>query len=138
MISAEAAAQKWAQRMGSASTNYIQGIQSVQVNPMEMAAKNVAAYQAGVNAAVASGKYVNRLRAVPQQHWVDQCIKLGAQRIGAGATQAQPKVLAFLQQFLPAVAQAQARVKAMPNDTYEARKARAMAMMDALHAFKRS
>jgi hypothetical protein len=45
---------------------------------------------------------------------------------------------AFLTQFLPFLATQVAQVKNMPNQTYDQRKARAIAMMDALHQFKRS
>lgn len=138
MISADQAALKWAQRLGSSTQAYTDGINRVNVSPMSLAAKNVNAYLAGVQAAVSSGKYVQGLSRGTLQSWQQACIQKGAQRIGAGATAAQPKMLAFMQQFLPFVQQAQATVKAMPNDTYEGRKARANAMMDALHQFKRT
>jgi len=138
MISADAATSRWVQAMGSAATKYAAGVNAVTSSPMQAAAKNAGAYVAGVQAAVASGKWQAGLARTTLQQWQAQCVNLGAQRIGAGASAAQPKMLAFMQQFLPYVANAQAQVKAMPNDTYEGRKARAMSMMDILHQFKRT
>lgn len=138
MISPDAAAQKWAQAMGAAGANYKAGIMRVTSSPMAAAAQNQQGYINGVMAAVNSGKWAAGLSRVSLQSWQSAASNLGAQRLGAGATQAQPKVLAFMQSFWPTLQAAQAQVKAMPADTYEARKARATAMMDALHAFKRS
>lgn len=138
MITADQAAQKWAQNLQSAGKAYTDGINSVKVSPAASAAQNIQGYVNGVMAAVNSGKLAQGLSRVTLQGWQQACIQKGAQRLGAGATAAQPKMLAFLQQFLPVVANVQATVKQMDASTYEARKARANAMMDGLHAFKRS
>ena len=137
MITPEAAAQKWAQRMGSASQNYKDGVMRVQTSPMEAAARNKTAWLAGINDAANNGRWEAGLQRVSLQQWQSSAANLGAQRIGPGATNAQPKVTSFMQSFWPTLTAAQAQVKSMPNDSYEARKARAIAMMDALHQFKR-
>lgn len=138
MPTPDAAAQKWAQAMGASSAAYKAGIMRVTESPMAAAARNKQGWINGVMHAANSGKWEAGLNRVSLQYWQNQAANLGAQRIGAGATAAQPKMLAFMQQFWPVLQAAQAQVKAMPADTYEARKARMNAMADALHAFKRS
>lgn len=138
MMNAHDAAQKWSQRMQQAGQAYTDGVNRVTDNPMQLAAKNVNAYVAGVQQAAASGKWQRGLQRTTLEMWKQKAIALGAQRLGAGATAAQPKVEAFLTQFLPVVQSAQQQVKSMDNSTFEARKARANRMMDLLHAFKRT
>lgn len=134
----EAAAQKWAQAMGSAGAAYKAGVMSVTTSPMQAAAANKQGWVNGVMAAAQNGKWEAGLARVSLAQWQNAAANLGAQRIGAGATNAQPKVLAFMQQFWPTLTAAVNQVKAMPADTYEARKARSNTMMDLLHAFRRS
>lgn len=138
MADAATIAQKWSDRMNASSTAYSAGIMRVQTSPMAAAANNVAGYVAGVQAAANSGKWAAGLNRVTLQQWQSQATALGAMRLGPGATQAKPKFQAFMTSFLPFLATAQAQVKAMPNQTYDQRKARAVAMMDALHQFKRT
>ena len=135
-LSPQAIAQKWADRMNGASTAYTQGVQAFQGNPMQLAAAQVNTWMQRLQAA--QGKWVASLNRTPKEVWLQNAVNLGASRLGPGATQAVPKVTSFWTAFLPTLVQATQQVKAMPNATYEQRKARANAMMDALHAFKRT
>ena len=137
MITPEQAAQKWAQAMGAAGAAYKQGVMAVTESPMQAAARNKQGWINGIMAAANSGKWESGLARVSLNQWQTAAANLGAQRLGAGATNAQPKVLSFMQAFWPTLQNAVAQVRAMPADTYEARKARSNAMMDALHAFRR-
>lgn len=138
MISAAEAAQKWVERTSAATSAYISGIKRTDVNPMEKAAENQAGYLQGVQNAVSSGKWAAGLRRKTKEQWMNAAVNLGAQRLGPGVTNAKPVMQAFLDQFLPYLASNLQQVKAMPNNTYEARKARMNAMADLNHGFKRS
>jgi hypothetical protein len=138
MITPEAASQKWAQSMGAAGAAYKAGVMAVTQSPMQLAAQNQQGYINGVMAAVNTGKWQAGLNRVSLSAWQNAAANLGSQRLGAGATNAQPKVLSFMQSFWPTLQSAQNQVKQMPADTYEARKARSTTMMDLLHAFKRT
>lgn len=138
MADAAAIAEKWSQRMQSAGQAYAQGIDRVSESPTQKAAANVQGYLQGVQDAVNSGKFVAGLNRVSLQDWKNAAKTNGAQRLGSGAALARPKVQAFLQQFLPVLQNNVAQVKSMPNATYEQRKARALAMMDLNHQFKRT
>lgn len=138
MASAAETAQKWVDRTSAAVSAYVSGIKRTDVNPMEKAAANSAGYLAGVQAAVASGKWAAGLRRVSKEMWTQHAVTLGSQRLGPGVTQAKQKMQAFLDQFLPVLASNVAQVQAMPNNSYEARKARMNAMADLNHSFKRT
>jgi hypothetical protein len=138
MLSAAQIADKWVQRTSAATQAYIDGINAVQINPMEMAANNAAGYLSGVQAAVASGKWQNGLKRVSKAQWQSKCVQLGAQRLASGAQAAKPKMQSFLDQFLPFLQNNISQVKAMDKSTYEARKARMLAMADLNHQFKRT
>ena len=138
MADAVTIADKWSQAMQNASGAYTAGINRVTESPMAKAAQNVEAYRQGIMDAINSGKWQAGLNRVSLSQWKENATKVGAGRLGTGAAQAKPKMLAFMQQFLPFLANAQAQVKSMPNATYEQRKARATAMMDLVHEFKRS
>lgn len=137
MASSASIAQKWVERTSAATQAYKDGIQRTDGNPMEKAAANAAGYLAGVQAAVSTGKWQRGLARVSREAWMAAAINLGANRIGPGVTQAKPKMQSFLDAFLPVLANNVAQVRAMPNNSYEARKARMNQMADLNHQFKR-
>lgn len=138
MATAAQVADKWVQRTSAATQAYIDGINRTDVNPMAAAAANSAGYLAGVQNAVSSGKWARGLNRVTKEQWQQKAVTLGAQRLATGVTAAKPKFQAFMDQFLPFLANNVSQVRAMPNNSYEARKARMVQMADLNHQFKRS
>ena len=130
-----AVAKKWAQNLGSAGTAITAGVNAVQTSPMSKAAANVNGYLSGVQNAVNSGKWVRGLNRRTLQDWQSAMLTKGVPRIGTGAQAAIPKMQAFMTQFLPYEASAVAALP--PRGDINANKARALAMIDANHAFKR-
>lgn len=74
---------------------------------------------AKVTAAIQSGKYANRVQSVSLSDWKSAYINKGIPRVASGAQAAQPKMQAFLQDFLPVAAAVSAQVDAMPKATIE-------------------
>ena len=99
----------WAQRLASSGDRIAQGVNAVTVAPGQAAARQKAAYTAGVQAS--ADKWATRVAAVPLGEWQQAMIQKGAPRIAQGAAQAEPKMAAFLGQFLPYVQQ---QVQALP------------------------
>jgi hypothetical protein len=100
----------------------------------------------GIRAARASQKYLARVQAnvakfernvgsVSLSAWQDMAVNKGASRLGTGATAAKPKFLAFTTAFYTYLKSGQASIDAMPTDTYEQSKAKALAQMDYNHNF---
>lgn len=85
-------AQKWSANL-SASTQQIQnGVNAVTTAPTQLAAANSAGYLAGIQKAVASGKWQANLQRVTLQDWKNSMIAKGIPRVQTGATAAVPKV----------------------------------------------
>lgn len=106
----QAAAQAWATGLANAGTKITAGINAVQVAPGQAAARQKAAYTAGV--AANADKWASRVGAVSLQDWKDAAINKGVQRIATGATAAQPKMAAAMAKLLPQIASAVAALPA--------------------------
>ena len=116
-------AEKWARNTGASTEAYKRGVDLVQESPMEKAANNTAAYIAGVQRAVDSGKFQASLRRVPLSVWKDKTKTVGAQRLAAGAAAAKPKMENFMRQFFPHLAAGMASLP--PRGTLDQNLARA-------------
>lgn len=138
MADAASIAEKWSQRLAGATTAYKEGVQRVSENPMQKAAANVEGYRQGIMDAISSGKWQAGLNRVSLQQWKEAAGNVGAQRLASGASAAKPKMMAFLQQFLPVLANNVAQVKQSPNATFEQRMARMVQMATLNHQFKRT
>lgn len=101
MPSPQAAAQRWANNLGASGDKIKQAVMAVTVSPTSKAAAAVDRQVAGVQAAAASGKTQAALNRVTLQDWQSAMVNKGINRLTSGAQQAQPKVQAFLTQFLP-------------------------------------
>lgn len=123
----------WASQLANAGTRITQGVNAVKVAPGQAAAKQSAVWLANLQAS--AQRWASHVGAVSLSDWQNSMVNKGVPRIGAGATAAQPKFDAFMARFLPFVDAAKASLPA--RGTYDQNKARATAMMDKLHGFKR-
>lgn len=98
------AAKNWQAGMANSGEKLKAGIQAVQESPMEKAAAAADRYAAGVQRSVSDGTYQAGLRAVSLQQWKDAAINKGVNRVASGAAAAVPKMQAFLERFLPHLA----------------------------------
>lgn len=131
-------AKRWRERMAASGAKITSGVNAVTESPMEKAAAAESKWQQGVMDAAANGRYRNGLRSVSLQQWKDKMNRLGVPRIAQGAQEAEPKVAAFMQKFLPAVEGLQREVQSMPSDTFDERLQRMVAMVSGLHQMKGS
>jgi hypothetical protein len=114
-------AAKWLSSMqnGNAATNYENGINATQVNPMAMAADAEDRYLAGVQEASASGRRKAKLMAVNVATWKANATGKGKQRLASGAAAAAQKVQAHFQKFGPAYKEASAAAAAIKGTGIE-------------------
>ena len=109
---------------------------AVTASPMEKAAARADDYVAGVQAAVASGKWQNNLRAVTLQQWQAATAGKGADRIAAGAAAAVEKQTQFFAQLLPVTERVKTAARAMPSGKGEAARARMNMAFDMMSQFR--
>src|SRR5271154_5408843 len=124
---------KWLTRLSGATSEVTSGIAKVTEAPGLAAVRSKQKYQNNVVAAFP--KWEANTRAVSLNQW-QSAATAGASRIAQGAQQKQGKYEAFAQQFYPYLDQQVAKVKSMPNATFEDRVQRAVAMMRGNSAFK--
>ena len=129
-------AAKWKQNLTAAIPGMKASIQALQVNPMQKAAQNGAAYIQGVQDAYQSGRWQSGLMRVDFQEWKQKTAEVGTQRISAGAGAAMPKMTAFLSQLLPYTESVKQQIRAMPNATKEDRLQRMIANFEKMSQFK--
>ena len=127
--------QKWLTRLSGATADVTAGIAKVTESPGAAAVRSKQKYQNNVVAAFP--KWENNTRNVSLQQW-QSAATAGASRIAQGAQQKQGKYENFAQQFYPYLDQQVAKIKNMPNATFEDRVQRAVAMMRGNAAFKRN
>lgn len=113
-------AAKWGAAMKAPTTrqNYVDGINSTAVNPMEMAASEAATqlYLNKVQQSVASGRRQAALRSASVADWKNNAVNVGANSLSTGATKAANKVQAHFQKWSPIYEQARQAAAAIPKD----------------------
>lgn len=129
-------AQKWSQNTARSTDAIRAGVQAVTVNPAEKAAARQDAYVAGVQRAVADGKYRRGLAKVTLQSWQDAMLTKGLGRVSSGAAAAQPKMASFMEKFLPYLEQGKQRLASMPRGDLQQNISRMIAMVEHNAAFK--
>jgi len=124
------AANAWVTGMQGAGTKYTAGVNAVKIAPGQIAASRADLWAQQV--ANAKSKFASNVAKVSLAQWQEAAANKGAQRLGSGATAAQPKFAAFMSNFLPKLSTI---VSGLPQGgTYEQNKQRFLAYADALHA----
>ena len=111
--------EKHNRRLKGASVDMRAGVEKVTVSPTALAAGKIDKMRAHLIEAIDSGKVASRLKAVTLEDWKSKMLTKGVGRVAQGIDEAAPKVLNFAQQLLPAVAAAQAKIKALPDLTLD-------------------
>lgn len=98
-----AAAAKWSQNLGAATTRYTDGVKAVQTSPGQLAAQASDRYLAGVQANLP--KFQTNSAALTLQDWQNAAINKGAPRLASGAQAAQGKIQNVFQNLFPYIEQ---------------------------------
>lgn len=128
-INPQTIADRYVAGMQGASTKYKAGIAAVTEAPTAKAARSLERARQKYNEAIDSGKTAARLNGVSLAQWQQMAVTKGANNLAGGAAAAKSKVAAYWTAVGPAVAQLQAQISAMPNESDGDREARALAWM---------
>jgi hypothetical protein len=132
-VSPQQAADRWETGLAGATSKITEGIDRVTVSPGQKAAAQADVW--ATNVAAAKEKFRRNSQAVDLGTWQN----LTKQAVGNVASGATRKKSIFADKLTPVFAHMStvlSRVDNMPRGTYEQNKARAIAMMDGMHAYK--
>lgn len=133
MKDATAVAQKWYTNFISSEPSIRAGVQAVTVAPGVKAAAAKALWLAKVTASV--DKWAKNVSAVSLATWQNAMLTTGLQRLQTGATAGQPKVAAFMTQWLTYLNNNSAQIAGMDKSTLEGAIAKAAAQIRLNAAF---
>lgn len=136
MKTAQQAVANWLAAMGSqqTKTNYVNGINGFNGNPMAMAAtpEAMTAYVDGVQRSVDSGRRAAALNAASVSDWKNNATTVGASRLASGAQKAQAKYAKNIAPYANVWPQMRAAARALPKGGLANAQARAAAALQVL------
>ena len=135
--SPEEYADKLIRRTQGASQDYTAGIRRVTQAPGAAAAAKEAKYLTGVQEAVASGLWKQRVGSVSLADWQQASVEKGAARLGAGVAASRAKIVSTATQLLAAVDSARSKVRSMPDTTLQDRINRSVAYQTEMAKFRK-
>jgi len=136
-LTAEEFADKHARRLKGSIDDIRSGVGKVTVAPTLLAAAKQDKMLQNLTAAVQSGKWATRLKAVDLPTWQDKILNKGLGRIASGIDGAHDKVVSFATQLLPYEATLQDQVAKMPDLTLEDSVNRASSWIRGMSKFTR-
>lgn len=118
-LTAGEAAEKWARNTKGATEEMRRGVQRVTEAPGVKAAAKADKMRAGLVEAIDSGKWQDRVSAVPLSEWKDKMLTKGVGRVSAGVDAANGKVVDFHNQLSDHQDRLTSQIEQMPDLTLE-------------------
>jgi hypothetical protein len=136
-LSAQEVAQKWAQRAGAASQDYVDGARRTDKDPTALAIAAIPRMRSQVLAAIDSGKVASGLRRSGKQGWLDGVVNKGQANYSTGVANAEAKVAAAFGPLLSYIEAGKARLASMPANTDAEREARLLFMVRYMRSYQK-
>lgn len=135
-MTADQIAEKQVRRSQAAVADYKAGVQAVKESPTKKAAEAVDRYLAGIQEAVASGKYQDGCNSVSLSDWQNKTIEKGSRNYAPGVAAAQQTIADFHAQRAVAQAAIDSELQSMPRGDTETNIQRAVTQMRRMSEFK--
>lgn len=135
-LSAEEAAQKWAQRTGAAGADWQRGIDRVTESPTAKAAAAADKWQAKLSDPRAKEKFKRNVGRVSTEEWKQRTMAK-AGNFTSGAQAAVDKMQKHQQEVKPFMDALRRKIQAMPNNTPADAAARAAAWIMGMSEYRR-
>lgn len=129
-------ADRWASRLGSATTEIQAGIDRVQVAPGQLAAAKADKWEQ--NTLAAKAKWRARVAGTSLEAWKTAAKTIGVARISAGAQAKKGKMAQFMTEFGPHLDALASKLATMPDTTFDQRLQRMVTAATHNHTFKRT
>lgn len=131
-------AEKYQRRYQASQPDYVYGVQNPSRDWLEgyRAASERMAQE--LQRALQEGRHLRGAEAAGTQKWKSRAAEIGARRFIEAAPEAARAFSAVAGEVMAAAEAARAAAQALPDTTYDQRKQRALAAMDAIHEHWRS
>lgn len=126
---------KYRDRIAASGPEYEAGVSSPRRSWAEAYKQASERMKAELVAALDAGKHVRGVERIGDGGWADAAKKKGAQRFAAAAAIAAESYSRVIDDVLSAADAAASAAQSLPQTTYEQRKQRAIAAMDAIHNY---
>lgn len=136
-VTADEAAQRWADNLGQASQKIQQGVERVTQAPGQAAAAAGQKWQMSLQGQDVLQRFQANVGAVPLASWQQDMIQKGLPRISTGAAAAIPKMTTVFASLLRFEQTLQQQVRGMDSSSYAAREARMLAWARGMRNFKK-
>jgi hypothetical protein len=131
---ANAVAQKWTSKTSAAQQDYVDGVNNTSKDPTQLAINNQQRLLTNFTAAVNSGKWANKLRAVGKAGW-QAAVDAKASNFSTGVNAATQKVATAFAPLLQFENNLQQQVDSMPNVTDTDRENRMLAWVRGMRTY---
>ena len=118
-LTPQQAREKHARRLKGATEDIRRGVQRVNEAPGAKAAQKVEKMRANLLAALYSGKWEERVAAVPLNEWKEKMLNKGVGRIAQGVDDSSAKIEEFFGELFEHQDQGQSQLDNMPDLTLE-------------------
>ena len=120
----------------NAIPHWKKGVESVEVSPTALAAKQKDKMLRNLTAKINDGTWESSLNNVSKETWVKKTVEKGEATMAIGVNNAAAKIYAFHRDFQEHLTKTRAKIAAMPTDTVQQKVAKMAAQMDANMAYK--
>lgn len=118
-LTPQEAAAKLSNRIGQSGAAYLKGVQNTDKDPIALAIAAAPKWEAGIQDAIANGRYVKGLQRTNKTAWQNAVRDFGQSNYQSSGAKAERNYEKFATRFFPHLETVQQEVEAMPNLSFQ-------------------